>query len=345
MQVGLVTGQRQLTLKEMPAPKASPGRAVVDISYCGICGTDLHAYLSGAPYNPAICGHEWVGQISATAADVKHVQDGDRVAIGAAHPCGRCTACQRGNTSHCELVFAGATGQGPMAAAHGGFARAIAFDASRLYQVPPGVTDEQAALLEPTTVAVHALRRTPINLGDRVIVIGGGPIGLLVLQAAHLSGAGCCVLLEPEPARRALGASLGADLTLDPGAADFEEALTRYIGSDGADVVFECAGVASTIQTSVNLVRRGGVVSLVGVAASQATIEPAIWLIKEPRLVSSIAYLAEDFDIAKDLVARGRIQTEPLHTSTVSLREMSAAFDRLVEHPTEVKILVDPRLD
>lgn len=344
MQVGLVTGERTLELQEVATPTVSPGRAIVDICYCGICGTDLHAYLSGQPYNPAICGHEWVGHVSAVPAATSQVREGDRVAIGVASACGRCKTCQRGNSAHCETAFAGAIGVGPLAATHGGFAQAIAFDISRLYHVPAKLTDTQAALLEPATVAVHALRRTPMNLGDRVVVIGGGPIGLLVLQAAKISGAGCCVLIEPEPSRRELGLTLGADLGLDPSAPDFDQGLSDYLGADGADVVFECAGIARTIQTSVDLVRRGGVVSLVGVAASQATIDPATWLVKEPNLVSSIAYLHEDFNIAKDLVAQGRIQTDPLHTSTVSLSGMEDAFRRLTEHPTEVKILVDPRL-
>lgn len=345
MQVALVTGERKLEIRDLPKPVPSPGRAVVDICYCGICGTDLHAYLSGTPYTPANCGHEWVGHVSAIAqADSGPVKEGDRVAIGVGHACGTCTACRRGNSSHCEVVFAGAIGVGPLAASHGGFAAQIAFDIQRLYQVPKSLTDEQAALLEPATVAVHALRRTPLNLGDRVLVIGGGPIGLLVVQAAKLSGAGCCVLIEPEEARRQIGTLLGADLVLDPGSDSFQQQLSTYIGTDGADVVFECAGIASTIQTSVELVRRGGGVSLVGVAASQATIDPATWLIKEPNLVSSIAYLAEDFEIAKELTAQGRIQTTPLHTSTVSMSDMENAFIRLTQHPTEVKILVDPRL-
>jgi (R,R)-butanediol dehydrogenase / meso-butanediol dehydrogenase / diacetyl reductase len=344
MQVGLVTGKRKIDLVEMPDPDPSPGKVVVDISYCGICGTDVHAYLSGEPYNPAICGHEWVGNADKIGAGVTHVKEGDRVAIGVATACGQCATCQRGDAAHCELAFAGAIGAGPMAAPHGGFARSIAFDGQRLYHVPDTLTDAQAGLLEPATVAVHALRRTPINLGDSVIVIGAGPIGLLVLQAARLSGAGQLVLVEPEPSRRALGAQLGATLSVDPLSEEADSLIQAHIGTGGADVVFECAGIPSTIQTAVNQVRRGGVVSLVGVANGAATIDAASWLIKEIRMTSSIAYLHEDFEICKALVADGRILTDPLHTSTVALSELDQAFNRLADHPAEVKILVDPRL-
>lgn len=343
MQVGLVTGLRQVELVEMPTPTPEPGKAVVDISYCGICGTDVHAYLSGQPYNPAICGHEWVGYVSASDKSVANVKEGDRVAIGVAAACGSCDTCRRGDASHCEVAFAGAIGMGPAASPHGGFAASIAFDARRLYHVPSAISDEDAGLLEPATVAVHALRRTPVNLGDSVIVIGAGPIGLLVLQAARISGAGTVVLLEPEPSRRELGVTLGADLGLDPNASDCAAALSAHLGAGGADVVFECAGIAPTIQQSIDLVRRGGVVSLVGVAAGAATIDPGSWLIKEVQLHSSIAYCHEDFEICKQLVVDGRIQTRALHTSTVGLDELEQAFNKLADHPSEVKILVNPR--
>ena len=344
MQVGLVTGERKIELVDMPDPTPEANKAVVDISFCGICGTDLHAYLSGRPYNPAICGHEWVGNVSGIGAGVSNVREGDRVAIGMATACGRCPPCTQGDAAHCEVSFMGAIGVGPMAAPHGGFAPAIGFAADRLYQVPAALSDAQAGLLEPATVAVHALRRTPVRLGDAVAVIGGGPIGLLVLQAARISGAGTVILLEPEDTRRELGVTLGADLAIDPTQDDAATAIEHHLGRAGADVVFECAGIAPTIQQAVDLARRGGVVSLVGVPTGAATIDAAGWLVKEIQLVSSIAYLHEDFEITKHLVADGRIQTAPLHTSTVGLGDMEAAFNRLAEHPSEVKILVDPRL-
>ena len=126
MQVGLVTGKRRVELVEMPQPEPEPGKAVVQIDYCGICGTDVHAYLSGDPYNPAVCGHEWTGRVSAAGAGVTNVKEGDRVAVGVTSACGECPTCRRGDASHCETAFASAIGMGPLAARHGGFAGAFA---------------------------------------------------------------------------------------------------------------------------------------------------------------------------------------------------------------------------
>lgn len=350
MQVGLVTGKKTINLVDMPTPTPETGKAVVAISYCGICGTDLHAFLSGEPYNPSICGHEWVGNVSAIGtaeANSSGIKEGDRVAIGVAAACGQCDPCRRGNGSHCEVSFAGAIGVHPLAAPHGGFAPAIAFDVARLYGVAPALSDEQAALLEPVTVALHAVRRTPMRLGDVAIVIGAGPIGLLVMQAARAAGAGRVCVVEPSPERASIAAQLGADHLIDPAAypdtAAMKEALAPLTGNPaGADVVFECAGIPQTVQTAVDLCRRGGTVSLVGVPSLPSQINAASWLIQEINLTTSLAYLHEEFDMAQSLVADGRINAGALHTSTVTLDNMQSAFERLAEHPTEVKILVRP---
>lgn len=343
MYAALVTGKREIRHVAFPEPEATPGRAVVAVDYCGICGTDLHAWLSGEPYNPAICGHEWSGRVSQVGAGVGHVREGDRVAVGVASPCGTCATCLRGDASHCETVFAGMIGVGPMAAPHGGFAPAIAIEAARLYLLEDDIEPATAAILEPATIAVHAVRRTPMRLGDSVVILGGGPIGLLVLQCARVSGAGTVILVEPQPARRNLGHRLGADRVIDPGAEDVVEAVEAWLGQPGADVVYECAGIPATINQAVTLARRGGVVSLVGVADQNASIVPAEWLIKEVRLLASLGYLREEFAVAQNLVRDGRLDLPALHTSTVALEQIGDAFQRLAEAPEEVKILVDPR--
>ena len=344
MEAALVTGKNKLELVEMPTPEPSEGKAVVDIAYCGICGTDLHAYQSGEDYNPAICGHEWMGNVSALGSGISHVKEGDRVAIGISGACGQCAACRRGETAYCETAFMGLIGVGPMAATHGGFAPSIAIDASRLYGVKKGVSDTEAAMLEPATVAVHAVRRTPMNLGDSVVVLGAGPIGLLTLQCAKAAGAGTVILIEPQASRRAFGEKLGADLILDPTTDDIAEKIQQHVGKDGADIVYECAGIPPTIAQSADLCRRGGVVSLVGFPSKPVEINAGNWLIKEVELVASLGYLREEFDVAQNLVSDGRLQLGPLHTSTVSLNDIDDAFARLATAPEEVKILVDPRL-
>jgi 2-desacetyl-2-hydroxyethyl bacteriochlorophyllide A dehydrogenase len=210
--------------------------------------------------------------------------------------------------------------------------------------VNDGISDLHAAMLEPATVAVHAVRRTEVRPGDSVVVIGGGPIGLLVMQCARAAGAGTVILLEPQQSRRDLGKVLGADLTIDPAAEAAVERVNAHIGAAGADVVFECAGIPATVEQAVELARRGGIVSLIGVPNAPSQINAATWLVKEIRLTASLGYLREEFAVTQALVADGRIQLGPMHTSTVSLGAITEAFDKLATEPEEVKVLVDPNL-
>ena len=233
-------------------------------------------------------------------------------------------------------------GIGPMAAKHGGFASTISIEASRLYTLRPAITDVSAAMLEPATVAIHAVRRTPIRLGDSVVVLGAGPIGLLVLQCARAAGAGFVAVVEPEPTRAALAGRLGANVVIDPRNEDTGERLKALCGAIGADVVFECAGIPATIDQSAALVKRGGVVSLVGLSAVPAEISPSTWLSREVRLVASLGYLHEEFDMAMQLVEDGRLELEPMHSGTVGLHELDGAFRQLLAGGGDVKILVDP---
>jgi (R,R)-butanediol dehydrogenase/meso-butanediol dehydrogenase/diacetyl reductase len=270
------------------------------------------------------------------------VREGDRGALGIAGACGRCATCRRGDHARCEAAFAGLIGAGPQAAPHGGFAPAIAIDASRLYGVVDSIDDAQAAMLEPAAIAVHAVRRTPLRLGDSVVVLGGGPIGLLVLQCVRAAGAGAAVLVEPQPERRALAQKLGADAVVNLLDEDAASRIAEVTGRVGADVVFECAGVPATIDQAVGLCRRGGVVSLVGVPSEAAAINGAAWLVKEVRLTTSLGYQREEFELTQALVTDGRLQLSPLHTSTVALNRIGAAFQDLTSGAAQVKVLVNP---
>jgi (R,R)-butanediol dehydrogenase/meso-butanediol dehydrogenase/diacetyl reductase len=343
MLVGLITGRERLDLIDVPEPTPSPTGVVVDISYCGICGTDVHAYRSGDPYSPAICGHEWSGTVSAVGGEVRHLTEGDRVVVAVGAACGRCSACRAGHAAHCSHVFLSSIGQDPSAPAHGGFAARLAVGADRVVKTHPMIDDSAAAQVEPATVALHAVRHSGMRIGDTAVVQGAGPIGLATLQWVRLAGASSVLVVEPDPHRRRLAVELGAHVAVSPDEAD-ESCVRDLTGGLGADIVFECVGHPAAIQDAVNRCRRGGSVCLIGLAESSATIQPATWLVKEISLTAALAYLHEEFDMTMSMIADGRFVTAPLHTSTVSLQALGDTFAALARGGSgDIKVLVDPR--
>lgn len=344
MFAALITGRSTLELVEFPDPVPADGGVVVDIAYCGICGTDIHAYQSGSPYHPAICGHEWVGTVSARGGGVRDVSDGDRVVVAIAPTCGRCPACRAGQSDHCQSAFMSALGRDPLAPPHGGFAPRIAVSKDRVVRADARLTDLQAAQVEPATVAFHAVRRSRIRLGDVAVVQGAGPIGLGTMQWVKAAGAGVVVAVEPNARRRELATTLGAHHAVEPGAA--ADALVKELTHGlGADIVYECVGRAFAVQSAVDLVRRGGSMCLIGLADQPAPIETGSWLVKEVAVTSALAYTREEFEMSMGMIADGRFRTEPMHTSTVGLDGLDAALADLASGTSvQTKVLVDPRL-
>lgn len=345
MLAALITGKGEVTLKEFPDPTPQPGAVAVQIAYCGICGTDIHAYQSGRAYRPSICGHEWTGTVSAVGVGVSSVTEGDRVVVCVAPPCGICRPCITGDPSHCMTAFLSAIGSDPLAPAHGGFASAIAVAEDRVMKAHPGLTDLQLGQVEPSTVTLHAVRRSGLREGQLVVVQGAGPIGLTTFQWAKALGAGHVVVIEPSPARSELARALGADSVVAPG----EEARTHIselsAGLNGADLVYECVGSGPAVQWAADLVRRGGELCLVGVADGEATIVPAGWIAKEISVSTSIAYERHDFTDAMDMLADSKVRIDPLHTKTASLAEFESVLaDLATGKSAEIKVLVDPRL-
>lgn len=344
MHAALITGQGQVELREFADPTPPPTGAVVDISFCGICGTDIHAFQSGKPYNPAICGHEWVGSISALgteAATTSRLGEGDRVVVAVPPPCGACESCRSGQTSTCGTVFTVATGRDAMAPKHGGFAPQIAVGIDRLVAADSRLTDEQAAQVEPSTVAFHAVRKSGLRLGDIAVVQGAGPIGLVTMQWVKAAGAGEVIVVEPNDARRALAGELGATMTATPD--DIDELLAERTRGRGADIVYECVGRPQTIQSAINLARRGGAMCLIGFTDADATITPAMWLVKEINLTAALAYTHEEFEMAMGMIADGRVAVDSLHSCTANLEGLSDALADLASGESEqTKVLVNP---
>jgi (R,R)-butanediol dehydrogenase/meso-butanediol dehydrogenase/diacetyl reductase len=235
-----------------------------------------------------------------------------------------------------------ARGRDPLAPPHGGFARSLTVQAGRVLPAHPDLTDEEAAQVEPATVAFHGVRRARIAPGDSVVVQGAGPIGLFALQFARAAGAGSVLVVEPSEARRQVALALGASAASTPEeAADAVQDRTRGIG---ADVVIECAGVPRLLQTAADLTRTGGVVCLLSFLAQPATIEGARWLAKELTLVAANAFTHDDFRRSMAFLADGRVKAAPLHSRTVALDDLEATLRVLAAGPSDdIKVLVDPR--
>ena len=343
MHAALITGAQRVELIEFADPEPAELGAVVDIAFCGICGTDIHAFQSGQPYNPAICGHEWTGTVSAVGGDVTRVAEGDRVVVAVPPACGACDACRVGQTDRCLTTHAVAVGRDALAPVHGGFAPRLAVGENRLVKANPDLSDEQLAQVEPATVAFHAVRRSGIRLGDSAVVQGAGPIGLMTLQWARAAGAGDLIVVEPNASRAALAASLGATVTATPAEAD--ALVKERTHGLGADIVYECVGRPDTIQSAVDLARRGGSMCLIGLANQDALINPSTWLVKEIGVTSSLAYAHEEFEMTMGLIADGRVRVEPMHSSTVGLADLADALADLASGQSQNnKVLVDPNL-
>jgi (R,R)-butanediol dehydrogenase/meso-butanediol dehydrogenase/diacetyl reductase len=338
----LITGRETVELREFADPVPAPGGVVVDIAYCGICGTDVHAYQSGQPYAPAICGHEWTGTVSEIGQDVASVNEGDRVTVAVARACGACAPCRAGHEAYCETTFTMMIGRDELAPPHGGFAPRLAVAETRVVATDPGLTDIQAAQVEPMTVTYHAVNGSELRVGDTAVVQGAGPIGLGVLQFARAAGAGEVVVVEPDEMRRSLALKLGAAAAVAPGA-EAQELIGERSHGLGADIVFECVGRPAAVQSAVDLARRGGSMCLVGFTEGQAEITPAMWLFKEIRTTAALAYLHDEFETVMGMMADGTIRADPIHTSTVGLGGLEEAIaDLAAGGSSQVKVLVDP---
>jgi (R,R)-butanediol dehydrogenase / meso-butanediol dehydrogenase / diacetyl reductase len=337
-----VTSARHLEFRTEQVGSPGAGRVVVDISYVGICGTDVHGYEAPEFLPRAVFGHEWTGTVSAIGADVDDVAIGDRVIASVGPACGRCAYCVAGHTEMCQLVFDEANGIDADAPAHGAFATAVTVSARRVQKLDDRLTDEQAGLVEPTAVTFHAVRRAGQRLGAIVVVQGAGPIGLLTAQHARHAGAGVVIIVEPNEARRQTASALGFDLVFAPGD-DFRAALDAASAGIGADVLYECTGVPTLFQPSADLVRRGGTLALLGYPLTTSEVSYGDWQSRQLTVIGSLAYTHDDFTGAMRAIADGAVDVTALHTRTIGLDELATVLDELGSGTSrDTKVLVAP---
>jgi (R,R)-butanediol dehydrogenase/meso-butanediol dehydrogenase/diacetyl reductase len=340
---------RDVRLEQVPPPAATAGEVVVAVAACGLCGSDLHEYLHGPVYiprqphpltglmPPVTLGHEFSGRVVEVGPRVTRIRAGDRVAVNPCLVCGECRWCRSARPNHCaKLATIGLSRNGALAPL-------VAVPEYGCHVLPAGVSDEQGATVEPLSVAVHACRRARLSNGERVAIIGAGPIGLLVLQVARARRAAWVAVVEPREDRRALARALGADAVLDPGEGDPASAIAALTDGARADVTFECVGSPAAFAAAFRAAGKGGRVALVGLVPEAVTANALLIVAHEKEIIGSSAYV-DEFPDAIDLLARGQVRIDSLVTARVPLeRALADGIEALLRPDLgHVKILVSP---
>jgi (R,R)-butanediol dehydrogenase/meso-butanediol dehydrogenase/diacetyl reductase len=339
MRALVYSGPDQLGVEDVSVPDldVDGGDVLVRVKYIGICGTDLHLWHGGIATvePPVVVGHEVVGEVAAVNVAVSRFAPGDRVAVEPLLSCGECLACRAGHGHVCRrLRVLGVH-------ANGGAAEYMRVPAKRLHPVPAELSWEVAACAEPTAVAVHMTRRAGIQLGDTVLVLGGGPIGFLVASVATAAGAGRVLVSEISPRRLELCRQAGLE-TVDARTIDPIALVQELTDGEGADVVVEAVGQRATVGQMVRAARPRGTV-LVGGLGEPSPVDLSTVVFKELSLVGSRVYESRDFDTALGLLASGEVDVTPLVTRIVPLEDaIAGAFKPLRDSRDEMKILLTP---
>jgi len=339
-------GDQKLTLSEIDQPAPGKGEVLIEVAYTGICGTDMHEYLHGPTFSqpPVVLGHETSGAIVATGEDVPAERVGERVTVIPMDFCGKCFYCHRAEFHLCERPgWVGFTQQGA-------FARYVAVPARLAIPVPDSVPLDVAALTEHYTVTFHAVRRSRLQFGESVLILGAGPVGLAALQCAVAAGASKVIVIEPEKERRASALEFGASEVIAPDAADrFADRVRAFTGKGvGVDIVFDAAGQQSALVEGIASLRKGGRYVSMSSWAGDANLDMNQGLLNEIELIFVFGYdMFADFPAVLDLMASGALDAAKQISAKIPLIDVvKNGFERLAKNRGDVvKILVAQEKD
>lgn len=303
-------GKHDLRVEEQEMPKVGPKDVLIQVKACGVCGTDVHIYEGdkGAGYTPpqTVLGHEFSGVVAEVGSEVTHYKVGDRVCIDPNCYCGTCEPCRNGFAHYCENMIGYGT------SVNGGFAEYCVVDQRQVYKLGDNTTFEQGAMTEPVACCLHGLDLCNIQPGHQVVVIGGGMIGLLMLQLAKIAGAAKIALLEPVASKREVARELGADICIDPIHEDVPARL-KEAGLTWVNTVIECVGRPSTIEQAIEIAGNKAVVMMFGLTKPDETISVKPFQIFEKELELKASYINPYTQKrALDLIDSGRLDVSSM---------------------------------
>ena len=337
MRAAVYRGQHDMGVEERPVPKPGPGDVLLEVSHCGVCGSDLHFVVEGWGEPGSVEGHEWSGRVVAIGDEVSEWKVGDLAVGGPSPRCGKCEYCLAGRAQLC------AERRTPGAGAHndGAFAEFVRAPAASLRRVPDGMPLRVAALAEPLAVALHGLTRGGVSAGQRVLVTGAGPIGTLSVAAARARGVTDVVVSEPHPKRRALAERLGATV-VDP-----EELVTpampNEVVAEPFDVALECSGNPRAMEAALGQLKSGGTLVLVGAGMRRPKFDNNRILLNELVITGAFVYDPDGFERALELLATPGFPSDVLiEPDDVALDDIRRAIEDLHEGELAAKVMIVP---
>lgn len=343
MKALLLTDAKTLELVETDTPSVDADTVLIRVAACGVCGSDVHGYdgSTGRRIPPLVMGHEAAGTVEKVGEAVIKFQPGDRVTFDSTVYCGECVFCQRGEINLCDNRQVLGVSCGDYRR-HGAFAELVAVPERIVYKLPDDLPFEHAALIEAVSVAVHAVARAQISTGNSAVVVGTGMIGLLVVQALRVAGAGPIVAVDLSPERLALARELGATHSFLASEANLVAQIQQLTAGHGADAAFEVVGATPTVNVAVESVRKGGSVTLVG--NIRPTVEAPLQSIvtRELTLYGSCASQGE-YPRCIELMASGEMDVRPLISACAPLAEGPEWFERLyAQEAGLMKVVLKP---
>lgn len=334
----IMTAPGVIEFHEIPVPKPGPDQVLVKIMKIGVCGSDIHVYHGEHPFTsyPVTQGHEVSGEIAELGQGVSGFQVGQRVTIQPQVTCGKCYPCRHGKYNLCEeLKVMGFQTTG--VASH-----YFAVDAAKVTALPESMSFDEGAMIEPLAVAVHAVRQFGDIAGKKVAVLGAGPIGILVAQAAKGQGAESVMVTDVSDLRLELAKKCGADFVVNTKEKDFGEAALECFGPDKMDVIYDCAGNNITMGQAIKHARKGSTIILVAVFAGTAQVDLAVLNDHELDLNTTMMYRNEDYLDAISLVSEGKVKLAPLVSKHFAFQDYLEAYHYIDNNrETTMKVIIN----